>query len=152
MEMLCTGLDLQLMSDKKCFSIQRDIEINNFCAENEILLFSRSCFSLATSTYILRAGWDGGGGRAPIRSHKRAALLHNRNRLPVIVRQNGNDRLEGRKEICGRGSTENTVPLSVIAELSCIYVRRNVNSTCTQFRSTRLGMVLKPSMQLRYRR
>lgn len=66
--------------------------------------FSRSCFSLATSTYTLRAGWDGGGGGAPIKSHKRAALLHNRNRLPVIVKQNGNDRLEGRKEICGRGA------------------------------------------------
>ena len=53
-------------------------------------------------------------------------LLRNRNRLPVIVRQNRDP----------RWATEmrRTVLLSVIAELPYMYVHRNANSVCTQSR------------------
>lgn len=52
---------------------------------------------VAASIYILHAERDGRGGGAPIRGHKRAALLRNRNRLPVIVRQNGDGCAAGGK-------------------------------------------------------
>lgn len=78
-----------------------------------------------------------------IRDHKRA-LLHNRNRLPVIVRQNWNRqwRAEGYGEYratqryCGI-----TVYVRTLERKQCLY----------SIPSARPGMVLKPPMRLRYR-
>lgn len=77
-------------------------------------------------------------GGTPIRGHKRAALLRNRNRLPVIVRHNGGGERgrtgRRRRMAAAEGAAESIVPLSVIAELPCIYVRRNANRACTRSR------------------
>lgn len=51
----------------------------------------------------------------------------------------------------GSGSTESIVPLSVIAALPRMQVRRNVNSAYARFRVHEPDVVLKPPIQRRYR-
>lgn len=98
------------------------LEINNSRGND-----SRFFIAALSSAHVLQAERDGKRG-VSIRDHKRAALLCNRNRLPVIVRQNVNHRKEGETR---EGHAESTVPLSVIAELPRMYVR-NANSSCTR--------------------
>lgn len=103
---------------------------------------SRKCVYFSRMTFFKR---DEKRGEVPIRDTQTFSfLLRNRNRLPVIVRQNRDPRwaTETRKVPCYSALLRNYV-----------YVRTSERKQCLHsIPSARPGMVLKLPMRLRYRR